>query len=84
MEISAVTNSSVRSIEDSNATLPTVDTVPCADFSATVNGKMYSSSVNESDAGYYATVPLSPPITVRGDSAEQVERTLAKLVDYYA
>jgi hypothetical protein len=82
MKIAPVT--STPPIESPIGTKTLVGATAYAAFSATVNGKTYSSTVEKSDGGYDATAPIAPPVTVHGDSPQQVERVVSQLVDYYA
>jgi predicted RNase H-like HicB family nuclease len=61
-----------------------VATEAIAAVSSTVKGERYTSTVNKSENGYDATVPVAPPITVHGDSPQQVEKAISQMVDYYA
>ncbi len=56
----------------------------CASFSDTVRGETYSSIVSKSDTEYQATVSIPPAVTVRGGSAQEVEKALSQVVDFYA
>jgi hypothetical protein len=71
-------------LESPTGTKTIVATQAVAAVSATVKGEKYSSTVNKSENGYDATVPIQPPITVHGDSPQQVEKAVNQMVDYYA
>ena len=71
-------------LENPTGTKTIVATEPVAAVTSTVKGEKYSSTVNKSENGYDATVPVAPPITVHGDSPQQVEKAVNQMVDYYA
>jgi hypothetical protein len=81
---SAIGNLGPSPLESPTGTKTIVATEAIAAVSSTVKGERYTSTVNKSENGYDATVPVAPPITVHGDSPQQVEKAISQMVDYYA